>query len=42
MSTAGNVAHTKQVLFLTDENNLDLERVDRVPQESCGEKLQIL
>jgi len=42
MGTAGNVAPAEQTLFLTDENNLDLDRVGRVPQESCGETLQAL
>jgi len=30
MGTAGNVAPAEQVLFLTDENNLYLDRVGRV------------
>jgi hypothetical protein len=39
MGTAGSVAPAEQVLFLTDEN-LYLDRVGRVPQESSGETLQ--
>jgi len=42
MGTAGNVAPAEQVLHLTDENNSDLDRVGRVPQDSCGETLQAL
>ena len=42
MGTAGNVAPAEQVLYLTEENNLDLDRAGRVPQDSCSETLQAL